>query len=209
MKLLILGATGETGKELVKQSLEQGHLVSAFVRNPSKYRFEDNNLRIVKGDIIDYDSVEKAVRGQDVVISALGVNLLGKNTILSSGTKNVINAMEKQDIRRFICVTSLGVGNSKGQLGWKYNLILRPFLLRNIFADKERQEKYIKASLLDWIIVRPAQLTNGPFTGKYKVWSDKPPEETESKISRADVADFILKQLVDDTYLRDTPALSY
>jgi putative NADH-flavin reductase len=209
MKLLIFGATGGTGRELVRQALEQGHLVTAFVRDTSKYGIGDNSLRIVKGDIIDYESVINAVKGQDIVISALGVNLMGKNTILSSGTKNIINAMEEHDVRRFICVTSLGVGNSKGQLGWRYNFILKPFILRNIFADKERQEKFIKDSLLDWIIVRPAQLTNGPLTGKYHTWTGKPTGEMENKISRADVAHFILTQLVDDTYLRDSPALSY
>lgn len=209
MKLLIFGATGGTGLELVKQALELNHVVTAFVRNPQKIKIQDNRLRIITGDIIDYQSVLDAVQGQDVVISALGVNIRKKNTILSSGTQNIIHAMEEHNVKRFICVTSLGIGDSTGQLGFFFKVVISPLFLRNIFADKEKQESYIKQSLLDWMIVRPGQLTDGEKSRSYKVWTGKPTEPIDSKITRADVADFILKHLEDEVYLRQTPGLSY
>ncbi len=209
MKLLLFGATGGTGRELIKQALEQNHVVTAFARNPDDIKIKDNRLRVVDGDIIDYDSILHAVQGQDVVISALGVKIRKKNTILSSGTKNILKAMNIQGVKRFICVTSLGIGDSGGQLGFFYTWILCPFFLRNIFKDKERQEKYIKESLLDWTIVRPGQLVNGEKMGSYKIWTGKPSESIEARITRADLADFILRHLDDEAYLRKTPALSY
>lgn len=209
MKLLVFGASGGTGRELVKQALALNHVVTAFVRDPRKLRIENNQLRIITGDIIDYESVLNVVKGQDVVISALGVHIRKKNTILSSGTKNIIRAMEENGVKRFICVTSLGVGNSRGQLGIFYTWILCPFFLGNIFKDKERQEKFIKESLLDWTIVRPGQLVNGEKMGSYKIWTGKPDEPIEARITRADLADFILRHLDDEAYLRETPALSY
>ncbi len=99
--------------------------------------------------------------------------------------------MNVQGIKRFICVTSLGIGDSSGQLGFFYTWILCPFFLRNIFKDKEKQEKYIKESLLDWTIVRPGQLVNGEKMGSYKIWTGKPSEPIEARITRADLADFI------------------
>ena len=118
-------------------------------------------------------------------------------------------AMENLGIKRFVCESSLGIGDSKGQLGFLYNFVLIPILLRNIFADKEVQEKIIAASPLDWIIVRPGALTNGPRTGVYKSGFDPSDKSIQAKVSRADVADFMLKQATSDGYLRKAPGLSY
>ena len=250
MNLLILGATGGTGRALVEQALEQGHIVTAFARDPSKVRTTHPNLRIAKGNILDYASVETAVRGQDAVLSALGIRvrvgpliaivilcqviarftgLIGpagwlvragvpllaililyrRTTTLSEGTRNILRAMEKVGVKRFVCESSLGIGDSKGQLGLLYNYVLVPILLRNIFADKEAQEKLIKESKLDWVIVRPAVLTNGPRTRVYRSGFDVADKFIQAKISRADVADFMLGQLTDDVYLSKTPGVSY
>lgn len=209
MKLLIFGATGGTGRALVEQALEQGHTVTALVRNPSALVTKHENLTIAKGNVLDYDAVEAAIKGQDAVLSALGTKVLTKNTILSDGTKNIIRAMEKLGVKRFICESSLGVSDSKGQSGFLYNYILIPLFLRNIFADKEVQERYIKDSILDWIIVRPAELTNAPRTGIYRSGFGPMDESITAKIARADVAEFMLKQLTESTYLRKTPGLSY
>lgn len=249
MDLLIFGATGRTGRALVAQALARGHVVTAFARNPSKVRVTHSDLRVAKGDILDYTSVEAAIKGQHAVLSALGVGLrwktilvvailcqlVGKvvvlsrelawlvelgiplltilivarrNPILSQGTANIIRAMEKLGVRRFVCESSLGVGDSRGQLGFFYTYILIPVLLRGIFADKETQEAIIKASTLEWVIVRPALLTNGPATGAYQHWIGSPSKSTRGKISRADVADFMLNQVTENTYLRKTPGLS-
>jgi len=208
MKLLIIGSTGGTGRQLVKQALEEGHQVSAFARMPSKVGMSHHNLRIAQGDVTDYASVEAAVAGRDGVLCALGTKVISKNTIQSDGTRNIIQAMQKNGVRRLIVETSLDVGDSRGQLGFFFAHVIRTTLLRNIFEDKELQERIVRESGLDWTIVRPAMLNDGPRTGKYRAGfsaSDK----ISRKISRADVADFMLKQVMSNEFLRQTPGLSY
>ena len=208
MKLLIVGATGATGLELMEQALEAGHAVTAFARRPAAVQLKHANLRVQQGDILDYSAVESAVRGQDAVLSALGVRRLGKNTTLSDGTRNLIQAMETLLVKRLIVESSIGVGDSRKQLKGLYAWLWLPLLMRNIFADKEAQEALVRASRLDWVIVRPAILTNGPRTGRYKAGA-APVTSFARKISRADTAEFMLKQLADDVYLHKTPGLSY
>ena len=116
--------------------------------------------------------------------------------------------MEKLGVKRFVCESSLGIGDSRGQLGFFYNYMLIPILLRNIFADKEVQEKSLKESKLDWVIVRPGALTKGPGIGIYHSGFDASDKSVRAKISRADVADFMLKQLTTDAYLSKTPSVS-
>jgi putative NADH-flavin reductase len=211
MKLLVFGSTGATGKILVQQALEQRHEVTAFARDPGKVDIRHEHLRIVKGDILEYSTLLPAVDGQDVVISALGIRMLGKNTIMSEGTKNILRAMEAKQVKRFICVSSVGVGESRAQqnrLGWLYNYVVIPVLLRNMFADKDVQEDAIMKSALDWTIVRPVILTNGPKTGQYR--SLTPIDlSLGQKISRADVADFLLSQISARNHIKEAVSLSY
>jgi len=212
MNLLIFGATGGTGRTIVAQASEQGHRVTAFARNPAAIKTKHKNLVAVQGDILDYASVERAVKGQDAVLSALGTKALKRNTTISDGTRNIITAMEKYGVKRFVFESSLTIGDSKPQrrqLELLYKIIIFPLLLRNIFRDKEIQERYIMQSTLDWVIVRPAVLTNGPQTGVYRSESSPTDTSIKGKISRADVADFMLKQLTDDTYVHKTPSSSY
>ena len=210
MKLLIIGATGGTGRALVEQALAQGHSVTAFVRNSRKVRTTHEHLTIAEGNVLDYDSVERAVIGKDAVLSALGhKRWIIPTTILSEGTSNIIRAMEKHGVKRFYCETSLGVGNSRCRLGLYHTLFVIPFIIYFYFRDKERQERLIKESSLDWVIVRPAQLTNGKKRGVYRHGKDIGSYIFTARISRADVADFMLRQLTDDSYLRQTPGVSY
>jgi putative NADH-flavin reductase len=210
MKLLIIGATGGTGKELVLQALKHGHDVTALVRNPKKVTVSHERLTIIGGDVLDYNSVERAVQGNDVVLSALGhKRWFLPSTILSEGTQNILAAMEKHGVKRFVCETSLGIGDTRGKLGLYYTLFVVPFIAYFYFRDKEKQERYIKESKLDWVIVRPGQLTNGRKRGTYKHGFDIGNYITTVTISRADVADFMLKQVTDNTYLRRTPGVSY
>ena len=208
MKIVIFGSTGGTGKELVKQGLELGFDVTAFARTPSKLdEFKHEKLTIMSGDVLNYSDVEKAIIEQDVVLSALGSpTLKAGDTTLSEGTKNIIKAMSANNVKRFICETSLGVGDSYGQPGFFFTKIIEPLFLKHAFADKEIQETEIKASNLDWIIVRPGGLNNKPKTSKYRHGSDK---TITGNISRADVAEFMLKQINSDNYLRKTPAICY
>lgn len=140
----------------------------------------------------------------EIVVPVLFILLSSGKPVLSEGTTNIVKAMEHSGVKRYICESSLGVGDSRGQLGFLYSYIIIPLLLRNIFADKEIQEKVIEASTLDWVIVRPAVLSNGPRTGAYRV---NPP--AGGKISRADVAAFMLEQVASDDYVRKTPGISY
>lgn len=211
MKLLVFGATGGTGRELVRQALAQRHTITAFVRDAAKLGTGGAGLKVVEGDVLDGTAVERVVPGHDGVLSALGAPALKTGTVRSQGTRNIVLAMEKGGVRRLICQTSLGYGDSRAVLDatplhFKYLVV--PFLLRKGFADHKLQEDYIKRSKLDWIIVRPGNLTDGPRTGAYRHGFDVTDPTLKVEVSRADVADFMLKQLTDDTYLQQTPGVS-
>jgi len=210
MRLLIVGSTGGTGRELVRQALERGHEVRALARNPSRLGMEQERLSVVRGDVMDPASLEAAVAGQDAVLCALGHKRFFYPTrILSEGTRNLIRAMEKESVRRLVCETSLGIGDRWGRLGLVYTLFVGNFILPFYFYDKVRQERAIRESSLDWVIVRPGALTNGAKRGVYRhgprvgnwLWT--------VRISRADVADFMLNQVTSDEYLRQTPGVSW
>lgn len=210
MKLLIIGGTGKTGQELIKQALEQGHDVTALVRNPQKVKTIHQNLNIIKGNVLSFDNTEKVVAGQDAVLSALGhKRFFIPTTILSDGTKNIIKAMEMHNVKRFICVTSLGINDSRFKLGLYYTLFVIPVITFFYFMDKAKQEKLIMKSNLDWTIVRPGQLINGKKRGVYKHGPDVGNYILTKMISRSDVAHFLLSQLTDKTYLRKTPGVVY
>lgn len=209
-KILVIGATGGTGRELVRQALERGYEVTAFVRTPSKFGIEHPKLRIMQGDVMDYDSVEAAVPGHDAVLSALGhKRYFGPSHILSEGTGNILQAMEKQGVRRFVCETSLGIGGSAGRMGLYYTFFTIPVILPFYFWDKCRQEQLIADSDTEWVIVRPGSLTNGPKRGEYRSGKDIGSFLWTVRISRVDVADFMLNQLTADTNLGRAVSLSY
>ncbi len=207
MKLLIFGSTGSIGRLLIKQALEQGHTVTAFTRDATKVDIKHNNLQVTQGDVMDPALVERAIQGHEVVLCSLGAGR--KGTVRSEGTRNIISAMEKVGVRRLICQSTLGVGDSRGNLNvfWKY--IMFGLLLRPAYADHVRQEDYVRQSRLDWTIVRLGAFTDGERTGKYRHGFPSTDKTEKMKISRADVTNFMLKQLIDDTYLHKTPGLSY
>jgi putative NADH-flavin reductase len=210
MKLIIFGSTGGTGRQIVTQALEQGHDVTAFARSPEKLDQKHEKLKMVQGNVLDFASVERAIQGQDVVLCALGLSAIMDKTMLrANGTKNIIRAMEKTGVKRFICQSSAGVGDSSDTLPFLMKYLIVPFLLRRVFADHEIQENYIKESQLDWIIARPAALTDGERTGSYQHGFTADNKTVTNKVSRADTADFMLKQLVDNNYLHKTPCISY
>ncbi len=199
MKIAIFGATGKTGIELVKQALEQGHAVTAFVRDPARLAIENENLTLVTGDVFDPSSVDKAVEGQDSVICALGAGSeLKKTTVRTTGTINIISSMQKNNIKRLIVVTAMGVGESWDKLSL-FNKLFFATLLKSSREDHETQEVAVKESGLDWTIVRPSGLTETPRTGIYDVGENI--LATTSKIARADIADLILKELEQNTLI--------
>ena len=193
MKLAIFGATGKTGIELVKQALEQRYAVTALVRDPARMAIEDECLTLVTGDAFDPASVVQAVQGQDAVICALGAGSdLKKTTVRTTGTINIISGMQKNNVKRLMVVTAMGVGESWDTLSL-FNKFFFATLLKSSREDHETQEAAVRESGLDWTIIRPSGLTDTPRTGVYEVGENIP--AATSKIARADIADLILKEL--------------
>lgn len=193
MKLAIFGATGGTGDELVKQALERGHTVTAFVRNPGQLASLAERLTIITGDVHALANVELAVQGQDAVICALGSRNLKKTMIRAEGTVNIIAAMQKHNVKRLFVISAMGVGESWNTLSL-VNQLFFAVLLNNTRQDHAAQEAAVKASGLEWTIVRPSGLVDTPRTGVYSVGENI--RAKTSKIPRADVADLILNDLV-------------
>jgi putative NADH-flavin reductase len=209
MQLVIFGSTGGTGRQVVQQALDQGHLVTAFARDPNKINIKHSNLRIVQGDVMDAISVEQAIRGQDAVVCVLGAGKQLKGTVRSEGTQQIIRAMQKVGVRRLICQSTLGAGDSWGSLNFFWKYVMFGFILRHVFADHEKQENEVRQSNLAWTIIRPGAFVDGDRTGNYRYGFPGTDKSSKLKISRADVADFILKLLANDTYIHKTPSVSY
>ena len=207
MKLVIFGSTGSIGRHLVEQALGKEHMVTAFARNPAKLEIEHANLTVVQGDALDSVSVEKALGGHDAVLCALGAG--AKGAIRTEGTRNIVQTMEKAGVSRLICLSTLGVGDSRDNLNFFWKHIMFGLLLRGAYADHVSQEDCVKQSRLDWTLVRPAAFTDGDHTGEYRHGFSSTDKTITAKVSRADVADFMLKQLTDRTYIHGTPGLSY
>jgi len=209
MKFLLIGATGRTGEAIVKQGLAEGHDITALVRDASKVEVSDPHLHVVAGDILNAHDVDAAMAGQDAVICSLGTGVTFKHvTLFSDGTQHLLDAMHKHAIRRIVCITGIGAGDSRGHGGFFYDHVVEPTVLHTIYEDKDRQEELLRQSDRDWIIVRPGQLTNDEATGKYRVLLDLT-GVTVGKVARADVAAFVLQQLTSDDFLRRTPLLTY
>jgi putative NADH-flavin reductase len=212
MKLLIIGATGPTGRQLVQQATAQGHQVTALVRNTAKADFAPP-VKMIKGDVLDVASLKIAVTGQDVIISALGSAASGpfkEITLLSEGTRNLVNAMRAAGVRRLVSLSGIGAGDSKGHGPWFYNWLIQPLVLRGVYHDKTRQEEIVRGSGLDWTLIRPAILTNGLAKGAAAVRAITALNGAHvGTISRADVAAFCLQELTDRHFLRQAPVITY
>jgi putative NADH-flavin reductase len=212
MKIVVFGAAGGTGRDVVEQALARGYEVTAFDRHIAPLAaIQHPKLTLVQGDIFNTDQVEGAIAGQDAVICVLGVKPGTTIPVCSTGTRHIIDAMQKTGVKRFVCQSAFVVSALDGE--WREVPWLLPVLplfpkIKKMFGDKVIQERFIKQSDLDWVIVRPAMLTNGPLTGVYKV-GDPLTMPPFSKISRADAADFLLKQVVESAYLCRIPRLRY
>jgi len=210
MNVIIFGSTGTIGKHLIKQSLEKGFQVTAFCRDRKKLS-EVNHPNLIKdvGDVFNINDVTKAVKGQDVVIVTLGSGKNRKSIVRSEGTKNIISAMKTNGLSRLICQSTLGTGDSNNNLNFFWKHIMFGWFLKQVFLDHELQEKYIRESNLNWTIIKPAAFTDGEKTENYLHGFSTSDKSIKLKISRADVADFILKQITNKSYLLKTPGLSY
>lgn len=211
MKLLIIGATGPTGRELVKQAITQGHQVTALVRDAAMAAFA-SPVRMVVGDVLDAAALKTALAGQDAVISSLGSKPSGpfkEPMFLAEGTRNLVAAMRASGVNRLVNITGIGAGDSKGHGPWFYNLLIQPLILRGTYHDKTRQEKIVRDSGLDWTLVRPAILTNGPGKGLEGVQAFTSFAGMHATtIRRADVAAFCLREVTDRRFRLQAPVIT-
>jgi putative NADH-flavin reductase len=207
MKIVVFGASGGTGQELVRQGLAQGHEVTVFVRNPQSFTGADR-LRVVVGDALDANAVANAIAGQQAVLSALGARSLGDETLLPESMKHILAAMKQQSIRRLIVLGASGVwpGASR-RLSPPMRLLaklLDATLLRKPFAAQRAMQQIIQASGIDWTIVQPPRLLNVPGRGQYRVDAVALPANG-TRIARADLATFMLAQLATPEWIRQLP----
>ena len=209
--ILVIGATGPTGIEICRQALAAGMKVRVLVRNPSRFPGELlPALEVVQGDVLNGEAMLAAMRGMDAVVSALGTPLQRTPvTLLSHGTQNIVQAMRQLGVTRLLCITGMGAGDSRGHGGFLYDQVILPLLLGQIYLDKDRQEQIVQASGLDWTLIRPAFLTTGAQTGEYRCIDRFVKGERMGKISRADVAHFVVRELQQAAYSRRVANLSY
>ena len=210
-KLLVIGASRGIGLETVKAALRAGQPVRALARSAASMPIQDAGLEKVSGDALDSDTIRKALKDVEAVIQTLGVDISPRaifqpTTLFSQSTRILVDAMKETGVKRLIAVTGLGAGDSRGHGGLLYDAVAFPLLLKRVYDDKDAQERIIKSSALEWTIVRPGLLTNSSATGQYRVLTASN-EWRFGTISRADVADFLVRQIDDRALIGATPLL--
>lgn len=208
-KILVIGATGGTGRLIVSQALALGHEVTALVRSPEKGR-ELTGAKLIVGDARDEATLRKAVKGQQVVISALGtpVSPFREVTLLSTATQALVTSMKAENVPRLICITGIGAGDSAGHGGFLFDHLILPLLLRKVYADKNRQEDIVRNSGLDWVLVRPSVLNNKPGRDTIRTLTNLSGFHGGT-ISREDVAKFSVDQARAETWLHQSPLITW
>jgi putative NADH-flavin reductase len=205
MKLTIFGATSATGKHLVDQALQAGHEVTAFVRDETKLTIKHERLKALRGDALDPVQVEHALQESEAVLSTLGPK--GKPAVMAAeSTRNIVSAMEKHGVRRLVLVSVAGVPVPQDKRGFNLADTFLKLFLKDMFIDRENQLAVLNSSAVDWVAVRVPRLTDDPATGSVRAFFGNP--SPSMKVSRADVADFMLKQLTETTWLRQAPIIS-
>ena len=204
MNVLVFGASGRTGRLVVEQALDKGHAVTAFVRAPNRLAPAHAKLRVVVGDAFDAGAVSQAIAGQDAVVTVLGPDPRKPDDVCSKSTNHIIAAMKAHGVARLIVLS--GAIDIEG--GFLFDRIVRPLFMREIYEDKDRQEMAVFKSGLDWTIVRPPLLRDGPRTGAYRLAIGAAPKGGW-RVSRADVADFIVKELPRKDYVHQALVIAY
>jgi acetyl esterase/lipase/putative NADH-flavin reductase len=207
-RVLVLGATGGTGRAIVRKLNALGHVAVALVRSAAKAR--DLDAVIVEGDARDAGALERALADCDAVISALGTSVspFREVTLLSTATTALVAAMRRRGVRRLVSITGIGAGNSRGHGGFLFDRIIMPVLLRNVYADKDRQEALIAQSDLDWVVVRPAVLNDKPRRGRIRALLDLGGFHGGT-IARSDVADFVVDQVESNAFIGKAPLITW
>ncbi|MBI5951248.1 MAG: SDR family oxidoreductase [Chloroflexi bacterium] len=209
MKIIVFGASRGVGLKVVEQALDAGHTATAFVRSPEKFGVKHTNLTVFKGDSMDAAAVEEAIAGHEVVISALGPTRPPVARMMEISAKNIVAGMKKHGVRRLVSTTGAGVRQPEDKPKFADHLIgfLLNLLAKDVVLDSAENVKIIKASDLDWTIARYPRLIDGAHTRKYRVGYIGPDSGTQ--LSRADGADFVLKELTERMWLKKLPLISY
>jgi uncharacterized protein YbjT (DUF2867 family) len=206
MKVLVIGATGGTGRHAVRRLLERGDTVVAFARNPSDITERHERLEVVQGEARDAASIERAVQGVDAVLSAFGPRSLKKDDLQETFLRNLASAMKKHDVKRVVNLSAWGAGDSARHAGLLLDII-RSTILRNVYADKDRGEAALLGAGLDYVNVRPGQLVDKPARGGVKASLDG--KGIKKRMTRDDLAAFMVEQLRSDAWLRKSPLIGY
>lgn len=206
--ILVLGATGGTGRLIVRQALARGFEVAVLARSAEKAA-DLQGAQLIIGDARNEATLRQALVGREAVISALGTKIspFSEVTLLSSATHALVSAMKEAHVSRLVCITGMGAGDSVGHGGFLYDKLIFPLLLRKVYADKDRQEAIIKDSGLDWVLVRPTILNDKPKREKIRALTDLSGFHGGG-ISRADVASFVLDQVRDRTWVHRSPLIT-
>jgi putative NADH-flavin reductase len=208
-KLLLFGATGGVGKVLMERALADGHEVTAVVRSPEKITLSSGALRVLAGNVTDLAGVMSIVAGHDAILCALGTGGRGPKTLFSTAASNVTAAMDAQGVRRLVFLSNFGVLDEPApDLRWAVMMPFARWRIRHLLRDHKAAVEEIRRHDVDWTLVRPMILTDGPWTGQYRVVADGLPRGG-MRISRADVADFMLTQVGSDKYVGRAPAIAY
>lgn len=210
MKITVIGATGGTGSQVVRQALAAGHQVTAVVRNPAGLTVSGSGLQVIVADVRDANALTAAVTGRDAVISALGSRGDGPHTIVGDGTAATLQAMTSAGVRRFVVISASGMVTDAGD-GLLIRTVVKPLLgrlLRAGFIDLRRMEEMVTGSDVDWTIVRPPRLTMGRLTGSYRTAVDRNVRRGMS-LSRADLAHCALAACTDPATIRHTIGVGY
>lgn len=205
MRIALFGGTGRTGQRIIQQAREAGHEVRVLARNPRKLDGSDPGVEVIAGDVLDPATVDAVVRGSDAVVISLGKRGEGPDNVVSEGTRNILDAMEREGLRRVTAITAMGVGDSWDQVPLLFKIIARTFL-RKRMADKERQESLIRGRDLDWMIVRPGGLKDAPRTGKLTISTDG--TARAGQVTTGDVAHFIVQELDEPRHVRQAVAVT-
>jgi len=207
--ILVLGATGGTGRLIVSQAVARGYDVTVLVRSAEKASVLEG-AKLIVGDARDEIALRQALKGRDAVISALGTaaSPFREVTFLSSATRTLVSAMKAEQVSRLICTTGIGAGDSAGHGGFLFDNVIFPLLLRNVYADKNRQEAIVRESGLDWVLVRPSVLNDKPGRDSIRALTDLS-HFHGGTISRENVARFILDQLRADVWLHRSPLITW
>jgi putative NADH-flavin reductase len=208
-KILVLGATGGTGRLIVRQAVARGYEVTVLARSTEKASGL-KGAKLIVGDARDEVILRQSLKGREAVVSALGTpaSPLREVTLLSTATHALVGAMKSEQVSRLVCVTGMGAGDSAGHGGFFFDNLIFPILLRKVYVDKNRQESIVRNSGLDWVLVRPSVLNDKPSRGVVRALTDLS-DFHGGTISREDVAKFVLEQVESDTWLRRSPLITW